>query len=220
MIAVAIFLLFLTETVLCQNACTLTQPDILGPYWIPGSPTKKDAVCDNLPAHDVLVLTGRVLDFDSKCGKGISNVKLDIWQANMQGVYSAGKSSADWYCRAIIFPDNDGNFKISTLFPGRYDDGGYRPAHIHFNVTAPGYPQLVTQLYFKQDTYLSPRDSCQRCRSDSQSLIATVTHVNDIKTYVGNWDIVLSKTTRPRIVTKSSVVRGSYVDIKPHIMQI
>jgi protocatechuate 3,4-dioxygenase beta subunit len=46
-----------------------------------------------------------------------------------------------------------------------YDDGGYRPAHIHFNITAEGYPELITQLYFNQDYYLAPRDSCERCKS-------------------------------------------------------
>ncbi len=50
-----------------------------------------------------------------------------------------------------------------SYFKG-YDDNGYRPAHIHFKISVEGYPQFVTQLYFNQDYYLAPRDSCQRCK--------------------------------------------------------
>lgn len=202
-----------------QQTCQLTDPDILGPYYIPGAPKAVDQLCANLPANDRLVLTGQVVDFDSKCARGIPNVRLDLWQANYNGVYSAGKSASDWFCRGIFETDADGKFRITTLLPGRYDDGGYRPAHIHFNISAAGYPLLITQLYFNLDYYLSPRDSCTRCRSDAKSLVLSTVHRDDIKTYEGDWTIVLSKTRRPSPpVTRKTLNRGSYIDIKEHIM--
>jgi len=49
--------------------------------------------------------------------------------------------------------DEDGNYSFKTIVPGFYpadiNDGWYRPPHLHFMVTSPGIPQLVTQLYFK-----------------------------------------------------------------------
>ncbi|CAF1361521.1 unnamed protein product [Didymodactylos carnosus] len=203
-----------------SNTCTLTEPDILGPYWLNGAPEKSNVVCDHLPANDVLKLSGRIVDFDSKCERGIRDVRLDIWQANYNGVYSTGKSSNDWFCRGVFHADRNGYFKISTLFPGRYDDGGYRPAHIHFNITAPGYPKLITQLYFEKDAYLSPVDSCRQCRSDSKSLIASVTHINDIKTYEGYWQIVLSKKSHGKNGGKARFVRGAYINVTPYVMPI
>jgi catechol 1,2-dioxygenase len=75
-IAIAI----ITNTIHAQQACQLTDPDILGPYYLPGAPKSEEQLCANLPANDRLVLTGQVVDFDSKCTYGIPNVKLDLWQ--------------------------------------------------------------------------------------------------------------------------------------------
>ncbi len=49
--------------------------------------------------------------------------------------------------------DKEGNYWFKTIVPGYYPvdikNGWYRPPHLHFMITAPGIPQLVTQLYFK-----------------------------------------------------------------------
>ncbi|CAF1617609.1 unnamed protein product [Didymodactylos carnosus] len=114
------FILSIHQQVRSQSStCTLTEPDILGPYWLDGAPKKTDDLCDNLPTFDVLILTGRIVDFDSKCKRGIKNVNLDVWQANYNGVYSSGRSSNDWFCRGVLHSDDNGYFKIFTLFPGR-----------------------------------------------------------------------------------------------------
>lgn len=51
--------------------------------------------------------------------------------------------------------DKDGHYWFKTIVPGFYPvdikNGWYRPPHLHFMVTAPAIPQLVTQLYFKGD---------------------------------------------------------------------
>jgi catechol 1,2-dioxygenase len=70
----------ITTKVHAQQACQLTDPDILGPYYIPGAPRSVEQLCASSPANDRLVLTGQVVDYDSKCTRGIPNVKLDLWQ--------------------------------------------------------------------------------------------------------------------------------------------
>ncbi len=57
-------------------------------------------------------------------------------------------------------------------------------------------------------------------RSDAQTLRVSTVHRSDIKTFEGDWTIVLSKT--PRIsfppLTHKTINRGSYIHIKEHIM--
>ena len=120
-----------------------------------------------------------------------------------------------------------------------YNDDGYRPAHIHFNISADGYSRLITQLYFYHDYYLAPRDSCSNCKksqrdpyvdnfwyhvllghSDARSLKVFLTHQHDIKTFEGNWMIVLSKKQRIPFppLNRKTMKRGSYIEIQRHIM--
>jgi protocatechuate 3,4-dioxygenase beta subunit len=80
MIIVAVVITIITTGIHAQQVCQLTEPDILGPYYIPDAPRSEVQLCANLPANDRLELTGQVVDYDSKCTRGIPNVKLDLWQ--------------------------------------------------------------------------------------------------------------------------------------------
>lgn len=57
-------------------------------------------------------------------------------------------------------------------------------------------------------------------KSNAQSLKVSTVHRDDIKTFEGNWNIVLSKTPRTAFppLSRSTVKRGSYIEIKDHIM--
>lgn len=63
-----------------QQTCQLTQADVLGPYYLPNAPKSSEQLCENTPANDRLILTGQVVDYDSKCTRAIPYVKLDLWQ--------------------------------------------------------------------------------------------------------------------------------------------
>jgi catechol 1,2-dioxygenase len=77
---VVVFIAIVATAIHAQQVCQLTDPDILGPYYIPGAPKSEEQLCANLPAHDRLVLTGQIQDFESKCAKGVPYAKLDLWQ--------------------------------------------------------------------------------------------------------------------------------------------
>ena len=80
-LAVVLVLMGLLSTIISgQHTCQLTQADVLGPYYLPDAPKSSEQLCANLPANDRLILTGQVVDYDSKCTQGIPHVKLDLWQ--------------------------------------------------------------------------------------------------------------------------------------------
>eukprot|EP01080_Neovahlkampfia_damariscottae_P004508 gene4508-7887_t len=169
--------------------CQLTAKDILGPYYLEGSLFKRFNICTNTEAMDRLFITGYLYDKD--CRTPIPNAKMEVWQADFEGKYSKDSRGE---CRSYIMTDSRGYFKYQTIMPGRYDDGGYRPAHVHFKITAKDYGTFVTQQYFKNDQFLGDNDSCKRCMSGHPSLQTEVVHIKDIKTYVGKWNIYLAKT--------------------------
>jgi len=192
------------------QTCRITASDIEGPYYKRNAPIQQitspavvPQVCRNSPANDRLILNGtiRQVTKNSPCGRPTRSV-LDIWHANADGVYSdTAALSTDFACRTRLVTSEDGSFTFSSIFPGRYDDsgaGGFRPAHIHFSITpldaanrATG-KSLTTQMYFAQDHFLKPRDSCGFCQSGDATLITHVTHQDDIKTFTGTWDVLLA----------------------------
>jgi hydroxyquinol 1,2-dioxygenase len=71
--------------------------------------------------------------------------------------------------RASFRTDAAGRYQFETILPVSYpipDDGPagqllaamgrhpFRPAHVHFMISAPGYRTLVTHLFFEGDEYL------------------------------------------------------------------
>jgi catechol 1,2-dioxygenase len=182
-------LLILAFVQLSFAQCQLTAKDILGPYYLEGSQFKRFNICTNTEAMDRLFVSGFL--FDRDCKTPIPNAKMEVWQADYEGKYS---TEAKGECRSFIMTDSRGFYQYQTIMPGRYDDGGYRPAHVHFKITAKDYGVFVTQQYFKNDHFLGDNDSCKRCMSGHPSLQTEVSHFSDIKTYVGKWNIYLAKT--------------------------
>ena len=75
---------------------------------------------------------------------------------------------------------------------------------------------LAVSLFIKLFSFLT----CSLGGSGKASLKATTQHRNDIKTFEGEWNLVLSKNQRIPFppLTRLSLQRGSYTEIKEHIM--
>lgn len=93
-----------------------------------------------------LIISGRI--FDLSCNKYIPNVKIDIWHANPSGQYD----NQGFNFRGVTKSNEQGFYLFETLMPGKYLNGSqFRPSHIHFKITPPGFNTLITQLYFEGD---------------------------------------------------------------------
>jgi hydroxyquinol 1,2-dioxygenase len=103
-------------------------------------------------------------------GRPLRDAGIDVWQAAPNGKYDVqDESQPDLNMRGRFRTDASGRFEFRSLKPLSYPvphDGPagdlllaqgrhpYRPAHIHFIITAPGYEPLITALYIAGDPYI------------------------------------------------------------------
>ena len=121
-----------------------TEDDIEGPFYTLGAPERSVLYEDGAPGKR-LDLTGRVFDTE---GKPVSHALLDVWQTGDDAQYD----NEGFGMRGRLYTDGRGFYRLKTLIPKPYDVGNrFRPAHIHFKVSAPDGPILTTQLYIKGD---------------------------------------------------------------------
>jgi hydroxyquinol 1,2-dioxygenase len=140
-----------------------TEATVQGPFYVPGAPElPKGAMVDGNPPGDPLDVTGVVHD---RAGKPIVNALLDVWQAGEDGLYSNQDPAKPKYeLRGKFRSDRDGTYHFKSVLPKGYQiptDGpvgvlmratnrpSWRPAHLHFMVSAEGYKPLTTHLFVK-----------------------------------------------------------------------
>jgi len=145
-----------------------TESSVLGPFYVEGAPmidNGGDLIGRN--AGDRGVVRGRVRTVD---GTPIPGALLDVWQNAANGLYSVEDPDQDDYnLRCRLHADDAGAYHFTTIRPMPYtvpDDGPagimlramgrhpWRPAHIHFKVSADGYQDLITELYPDDDPYI------------------------------------------------------------------
>jgi hydroxyquinol 1,2-dioxygenase len=146
-----------------------TESTVFGPFHRGGAPHKK--MGDTIVAEDrngvTTYLYGRVLDLN---GKPIAGAELDVWQADAAGLYDVQDTSLKGMnMRGVFTTGADGKYLVKTTRPVPYtipNDGPvgkmldatnrhpWRPAHVHFVVSAPGYSPVTTHLFDSIDKYL------------------------------------------------------------------
>ena len=125
-----------------------TADDIEGPFYTPDAPERSVLYEDGAPGKR-LDLRGQVFDTD---GKPIMHALLDVWQTDDDAQYD----NEGFGMRGRLYTDDRGFYRLKTLVPKPYDVGNrFRPAHIHFKVSAPDGPILTTQLYIKGDPHIA-----------------------------------------------------------------
>ena len=91
-------------------------------------------------------LRGRLLGAD---GTPLAGARIEIWQCDANGVYrhprdrEAGRDTG-FQGRGRMLAGADGSYAFRTIRPAVYPG---RTPHIHVLVSAPGRPDLITQLY-------------------------------------------------------------------------
>lgn len=126
-----------------------TTNDILGPFYRPDAPLGSDLIYKGITGT-LITLEGQVF---SDCDTPISEAQVEIWHCNSAGEYD--NESKKYKQRGRFITKEDGTYKFQTIFPGKYLNGKlYRPAHIHFRITAPNHQELISQIYFVGDPHI------------------------------------------------------------------
>lgn len=145
-----------------------TKSSLLGPFYRQDAPLLElgSSISSESSSSDV-VIYGRVCN---SVGEGIPNALVEIWEPDETGNYDLQKHDPSVMdLRGCFRTDADGRYFLRGVCPLGYMipmDGpvgdmiraqnrhGYRPAHIHFVIGAPGYRELVTALYIRGDEHI------------------------------------------------------------------
>jgi len=146
-----------------------TETTVLGPFFVENAP---DAAlgADISPgmAGEPLFVEGSV---SALGGAPLPGALIDVWHSDKDGYYDVQRyeQGGATALRARLRADVAGRFWFWTIVPSFYpipDDGPvgdmlraqgrhpYRPAHVHFMISAPGYERLVTHVFIDGDKYL------------------------------------------------------------------
>ncbi|MFD9704456.1 dioxygenase [Lentzea sp. NPDC059081] len=144
-----------------------TPATVLGPFHIDGSPELEFGgdMSDDVEGTPLYV-TGTVRSLD---GSPVAGAVLDVWQADADGAYESQLDVDEARLRAKYHPREDGTYCVRTIAPKGYSipmDGPvgalieqteishFRPAHVHFLVTAEDHEPLITHLFEEGAEYL------------------------------------------------------------------
>jgi hydroxyquinol 1,2-dioxygenase len=106
-------------------------------------------------------------------GKPVPRAELQVWQADAEGMYDVQYEGvgedAEHRARGTLLADDEGRFHFRTIRAEAYPiphDGPvgrllealgrhpWRPAHLHFMISAPGFERLITHVFRNGDRYL------------------------------------------------------------------
>ena len=129
-----------------------TTTDIIGPYYRPNAPVRTNLLVPGVTG-DVVELSGIIKHKD--CSTPLKGACVEIWHCDGKGVYD--NDSDEFRYRGKTYCDANGKYSFRTALPIPYDvgNGNTRPAHYHLLISAAGYQELVTQIYFTGDPHLS-----------------------------------------------------------------
>jgi hydroxyquinol 1,2-dioxygenase len=195
-----------------QAYADATEATVFGPFFVEDSPAIElgGDMAFGAPGEPCWV-TGTVTGTD---GKPLVGAKIEVWEADEDGLYDVQRDAGARAARAHLFTDAEGGYRFWGLTPTPYpipDDGPVgkmlaavgrsplRASHLHFMVTHEGCRTLVTHIFPEgdpigwKDTVFGVKESLIK-RFERQ---ATGTPTPDGRDVDGTWskvrfDIVLA----------------------------
>lgn len=159
----------LVDAINSRRPTGASENTVLGPFHVEGAPEYPMGtnICLDQKGED-MVVRGRILD---TAGHPIEGARIDVWQANDEGFYDVQQKGIqpDFNLRGVFVTGADGTYWFKGVRPKYYsipDDGPvgellrklgrhpFRPAHLHYIVSAEGYDTLTTHIFDPDDPYI------------------------------------------------------------------
>jgi hydroxyquinol 1,2-dioxygenase len=159
----------LVDAINHSSAEASTETTVLGPFFVQHAP-ECDSGADISGAikGEPLLISGSVCGGD---GRPLAGAIVDIWHSDSDGYYDVQQLDeiGDLAMRGRFRTDADGRFHCWSIKPAAYPvphDGPvgqmlqaqgrhpWRPAHVHFMISAPRHEKLVTHIFAAGDQYL------------------------------------------------------------------
>ncbi|SER27733.1 protocatechuate 3,4-dioxygenase beta subunit [Nitrosomonas sp. Nm51] len=182
-----------------------TPKEVEGPFYPAVDQIDKDADLTRVGGRNgrakgqQIIIRGSVKNIG---GQPVENAIIDIWQANAAGRYNHPRDSnpapEDSYFQgwAIIRSDASGLYRFRTVKPGAYPatKSWTRPPHIHFKISRQGFPQLITQMYFPNES-LNAIDLLYRNKTGAEQTLMTARQTGEYEgMLIYTYNIVLGKS--------------------------
>lgn len=161
----------LSTLVVAQNhkkPAGCTEATVFGPFHVEDAPHYElgDDISNGMKGEPWYI-RGKIVNQD---GEPIPHARIEVWQADDAGYYDVQSPDlSEYQGRGVLQSDAQGNYYFKSIVPEAYPiphDGPvgkmlealnrhpWRPAHLHFMITAPGYERLVTHVFREGGDYL------------------------------------------------------------------
>ncbi|MEW5422966.1 dioxygenase [Amorphus sp. 3PC139-8] len=186
-----------------------TENTVFGPFHVDNAPIREMGDTISLDGKgERCRYEGRVMDLH---GAPIEGACVDVWSDNADSFYDVQQPDIQpkWNNRGRFFTGKDGRYLFYGIKPVSYpipDDGPvgkmlsalgrhpYRPAHMHYLVTAPGFQKIVTHTFVGDDKYIAD----DAVFGVKETLIAPFEYVNDGETiWRSPFDFVMVPAAEP-----------------------
>jgi hydroxyquinol 1,2-dioxygenase len=146
-----------------------SESTVLGPFHVANAPQLEMGANISLDGKgEPMFVHGRITDTE---GNPIEGVTVDVWQANDDGYYDVQQKGIqpEFNLRGVFKTGTDGRYWFRGAKPRYYpvpDDGPvgqlltrlgrhpYRPAHLHYILSADGFEKLTTHIFDPADPYI------------------------------------------------------------------
>lgn len=151
-----------------EKPAVCTQATVLGPFHVDDAPhyALGDDLANGAEGRPCKV-QGSVKGVN---GQPLAHARIEVWQSDEKGLYDVQYPDRSTHqARGILTADAQGRFHFQSILAMPYPiphDGPvgdlltatarhpWRPAHLHFKISAPGHETLITHVFRRGDPYL------------------------------------------------------------------